>query len=109
MLRFDGRIPRRIYWGIYLLTTLSFVVLISIIMLVFGEESTATNIAILILYVPLIWITFVNQIKRWHDRDKSGKWVLINFIPMIGPIWTFLECGCCRGTVGPNRFGPDPT
>jgi uncharacterized membrane protein YhaH (DUF805 family) len=40
------------------------------------------------------------DIKRWHDRDKSGWWMPILFVPIIGAIWLFLA-----GTPGPNRFG----
>ena len=48
-------------------------------------------------------------IKRFHDRDKSGWWVLIGLIPIIGPIWLLVECGFLKGTPGPNRFGPPVT
>jgi uncharacterized membrane protein YhaH (DUF805 family) len=48
-------------------------------------------------------------VKRWQDRDKSGWWILIGFVPIIGGIWAFVECGCLRGTMGDNRYGPDPT
>ena len=40
------------------------------------------------------------DIKRRHDRDKSGWWMPILFVPIIGAIWLFLA-----GTPGPNRFG----
>jgi uncharacterized membrane protein YhaH (DUF805 family) len=30
-------------------------------------------------------------------------------VPLIGFVWTFIECGLLRGTVGPNRYGEDPT
>jgi uncharacterized membrane protein YhaH (DUF805 family) len=76
-------------------------------------------------------------VKRLHDRNKSG-WYLVLFyiIPsilivagiavgtimedsiMIASIlglvaaaigiWAFIELGCLRGTVGANRYGPDP-
>ena len=46
--------------------------------------------------------------KRWHDRDKSGWWSLIIFVPIIGGIWFLVECGILEGTRGANRFGPDP-
>ena len=46
-------------------------------------------------------------VRRLHDRDKSGWFVLLGLIPIIGAIilivW-FVQ----RGTVGDNRFGPDP-
>ena len=45
------------------------------------------------------------HIKRFHDRDKSGWWVLIGLIPIIGAIWLLIELGFLKGTPGPNRFG----
>ena len=55
-----------------------------------------------------IWIGLAGLAKRWHDRDKSGWWVLLNFIPVIGPLICFIVAGFLRGTSGHNRFGPDP-
>jgi uncharacterized membrane protein YhaH (DUF805 family) len=46
-------------------------------------------------------------VRRMHDLDKSGWWWLIGFIPLVGAI-ILLVWFCQRGTVGPNRFGPDP-
>jgi uncharacterized membrane protein YhaH (DUF805 family) len=56
-----------------------------------------------------LWSGIALQIKRWHDRGKPGVMVLVNFIPIVGGIWAFIECGCLRGTNGPNTFGDDPT
>ncbi len=61
--------------------------------------------------VPLVfamWIHFAVSVKRFHDRDKSGLWVLVFFIPVIGLFWQIIECGGMAGTQGTNRFGPDP-
>lgn len=55
-----------------------------------------------------VWSGVALAVKRWHDRNKTGWWTLIGFIPLIGPVWTFLECGCLPGTRGPNRFGASP-
>ena len=49
------------------------------------------------------------DIKRWHDRDKSGWWMLILLIPIVGAIWFLVELGFLKGTDGPNRFGPPVT
>ena len=46
-------------------------------------------------------------VRRLHDQDKSGWWILIGFIPLIGGIW-LLVLYFIDGTHGPNRFGPDP-
>jgi len=43
--------------------------------------------------------------KRWHDRDKSGWWSLIGFVPIIGGLWMTIELGFLGGTPGGNRFG----
>jgi uncharacterized membrane protein YhaH (DUF805 family) len=56
----------------------------------------------------LLWPLLAIEAKRWHDRDKSAWWLLINLIPIIGPIWALVECGFLRGTTGLNRYGPDP-
>jgi len=73
-----------------------------------GMMSLIGAIIFFILLIPLFWMSFAIQIKRWHDRDKSGWWCLIVLIPYIGPIWAFIENGCLGGTPGPNRFGNDP-
>ena len=106
---FQGRIPRRIFWGYSLAITFAFYAIIFTLAFIGGEQSAAAGIAALVLYIPLVWISLALQVKRWHDRDKSAWWVFISFIPIVGPIWTFVEAGCLRGTVGPNRYGADAT
>ena len=61
-----------------------------------------------LLVLPLFVVAIIAQIKRWHDRNKSGLWVFIHLIPVLGSFWCFIECGCLRGTRGTNRFGEDP-
>lgn len=46
------------------------------------------------------------SVRRLHDQDKSGWWLLINLIPFGGIV--LLVFFCTDGTRGPNRFGPDP-
>lgn len=47
-------------------------------------------------------------LKRWHDRNKSSSWLVLMFVPIVGPIWTLFECGFLKGSPGENRFGSDP-
>ena len=58
--------------------------------------------------VAMTWMHLAVFTKRWHDRDKSGWMILINILPVIGLIWTFIECGLLDGTPGPNKYGPSP-
>lgn len=53
----------------------------------------------------ILWPALAIQAKRWHDRNKSAWWILLNGVPVIGPIWTLIECGFLPGTPGPNKFG----
>jgi uncharacterized membrane protein YhaH (DUF805 family) len=46
------------------------------------------------------WITLAVAVKRDHDRDKSGWWILIIFLSVIGALWYLIECGFLRGTHG---------
>ena len=55
--------------------------------------------------MPLAWISLAVGAKRYHDMDKSGWRQALGLIPLIGPIWVFIELGFVRGTPGPNRFG----
>lgn len=50
--------------------------------------------------------SFAVTVRRLHDTDRSGWWILIDFVPLgsLVLIW-FLAS---PGTAGPNRFGPDP-
>ena len=67
-----------------------------------------TSIVLLLFGILVTWITIAVGIKRFHDRNKSGVWVLIIFVPVIGSLWYLIECGFLKGTTGPNNYGPDP-
>jgi uncharacterized membrane protein YhaH (DUF805 family) len=56
----------------------------------------------------LLWLAIAVSVKRYHDHDRSGWFLLIALIPQLGTFWVLIELGLLRGTRGPNRFGPDP-
>ena len=70
------------------------------------------GVMLLLLVVDLValglwfWTTLATQVKRWHDRGKSGVWMFVGFIPVIGPLWTLVELMFLDGEPGPNKFGP---
>ena len=101
----NGRISRKVYW----LASLPLVALYIVAdLLMEGQPSFGDVILALIILLALSVPSFVLAIKRCHDRDKSGWFVLISFIPVVGPIWLLVELGFLRGSDGQNRFGPDP-
>jgi uncharacterized membrane protein YhaH (DUF805 family) len=107
---FKGRASRTQYWVVSLLASPVIFVALYMNVKANGYDMqqplwTGPGSWLFILLWPLLPVT----IKRWHDRDKSGWWILINLVPLVGDIWSFIENGLLRGTAGENRFGPDPT
>ena len=47
------------------------------------------------------------QVRRLHDLDRSGWWLLISFVPVLGAI-VMLVWFCSKGTADDNRFGANP-
>lgn len=59
-------------------------------------------------FAAVAWVRLALAVKRWHDRDKSGYWVLIELLPVVGFIWSFIETIISAGTIGENQYGHDP-
>ena len=102
---FEGRINRRHFW-IFILAAIAGSLLAALIDL--ASTGQDTGLAYIVFLLIVLWPSLAIQVKRWHDRDKSGWWVLINMIPIIGPIWAIMENGFLPGTEGSNRFGDGP-
>jgi len=99
--QFSGRAIRSEYWYWVLFTIVGSIVAgiidavlgITVIDPLFGLATILPSIAV--------------AIRRLHDLDRTGWWILLGLIPLIG--WIILIIWyCSRGTVGSNRFGPDP-
>ena len=104
----EGRIGRKSY-GLGSLAIGVIVVVAELIDMAVGTASeNGFGIISAIAVLAMLYPSIVLYAKRWHDRDKSGWWTLITFVPLIGQLWMLIECGFLKGTDGPNRFGPDP-
>ena len=60
-------------------------------------------------YLVGLWINLAASVKRCHDRGKSGWWMLLVLIPIVGGIWWLIDLGVLEGDQGPNKYGPDPS
>ena len=105
---FDGRISRQPFWIGTLVLWAASIALSILAGIIVGSASTAMMLIQLVIGLAFLVPSLAVAVKRFHDRDKSGWWVLIIFIPLIGFIWYLVELGFLPGTPGPNRFGPDP-
>jgi uncharacterized membrane protein YhaH (DUF805 family) len=103
------------------------------------DDAASTSAAALSFYLagtPVvvfgIWFLAATTIKRLHDRDKSGWWIvpfeiappvlhrlgdglhhshlpaLLSVLALILNLWGFVELLFLSGAKAPNRFGPDP-
>jgi uncharacterized membrane protein YhaH (DUF805 family) len=105
---FTGRSRRKEYWMFFLLILVASIVIglvegllgLSGMVGPYGPLSTLFLLAILI---PSIAV----GIRRLHDTDRSGWWMLISLVPLVGGI-ILLVFYVSEGTKGPNQYGPDP-
>lgn len=101
-----GRAPRSEYWYFVLFCILGSFALGLVDGIVFGAAlglAPLSTAFALLTFIPSIALAF----RRLHDLDKSGWWLLLSFVPVIGWL-VLLYFMIKRGTVGPNSFGPDP-
>lgn len=105
---FDGRSRRMEYWmfflGIVCATILTSIIdgILGMGGMIGGVYGPLTTILLLGTLVPSI----ACAVRRLHDQDRSGWFVLLGLIPLIGIVllvFMFLE-----GTKGANQYGPDP-
>lgn len=100
---FNGRISRLSYWEF-----MAIFFLLTIFPLSFISSRAQADSYDAMMTLLFLWPSMAVQAKRWHDRNKSAWWILINLVPFIGNLWAFIENGFLPGTQGENRFGADP-
>ncbi len=104
-----GRITRSDYWLRFVLPYFVIFVVISYIDLTVGTyyDKLVVGLLTLLFAVSALYPWIAVGIKRCHDRNRTGWFLLTGLIPLVS-IWLVIELGFLRGTVGQNRFGPDP-
>lgn len=102
---FAGRTPRRSFWLVGILGLSLLQLYLSMLLDIAGAPARVSDG---LSSLAVLWPALAITAKRWHDRNRSAWWILINLVPVLGSVWTFVECGLLRGTAGVNRFGPPP-
>ncbi|MBS1914052.1 MAG: DUF805 domain-containing protein [Bacteroidetes bacterium] len=97
-----GRIARGDFWYATLVILSIFIVL-SIVL-----ETLFSPAASWVLYPVLYWTLLAVAIKRYHDIGRSGLWLLLLLVPVIGPAWAIYSLGFRKGGQRENRYGPVP-
>jgi uncharacterized membrane protein YhaH (DUF805 family) len=133
--KFNGRANRAKFWTAALIFTA-----INLVLVILGyvtDQSVVFQALNGMLSIVLLISSIAVSVKRLHDRNKSGWYLLLfYFVPgvlaavsvLIGEfvedssiiatvlallafaiiVWVVIELGCLRGTVGVNQYGPDP-
>jgi uncharacterized membrane protein YhaH (DUF805 family) len=105
---FEGRARRKEYWYYVLFYCLALITLL-LVDDVTGTLSEKAGIGLLSglfalgTLVPSLAVT----VRRLHDTNRTGWWVLIGIIPLIGDI-VLLVFTVQDSQPGGNRFGPNP-
>lgn len=123
---FKGRARRREYWLFILLSWLICGVIAGVGMalgwqpltaayewkIIPGADATSLDRTIFWLLMAVIALLFLPtiavQVRRFHDRGNSAWMLLWHIVPYAGEL-VILYAMVMPGTVGPNRYGDDPT
>jgi len=106
---FRGRARRTEYWLFVLLQLAVFVAAFVAGSNVLPKDDRFESLLGLpLLHVAVFGLPMLAlQVRRLHDSDKSGWWVLVSLVPYIGLGW-ILWLMVQPGSWGPNRFADDP-
>jgi uncharacterized membrane protein YhaH (DUF805 family) len=101
---FSGRAPRSEYWYWVLFALIASAALRTLDAAIFFDAETGPLQTVfgILTFLPGLAVA----VRRLHDIDRSGWWVLIVFT-IVGII-PLIYWACLKGTDGPNRFGADP-
>jgi uncharacterized membrane protein YhaH (DUF805 family) len=103
---FSGRSARPAFWWWQLFNLCAGIATLAVDSAIFGLGEG---------YTPINWLYTVATIlpslavaaRRLHDIDRSGWWILLALIPLVGII-ILIIWWCKPSQPGPNRFGPNP-
>jgi uncharacterized membrane protein YhaH (DUF805 family) len=102
---FSGRVRRMSFWVNSLLSFLAFLIVVGIAS---GVDNAIAGVFAVLVYLVLVIRSLSVGVRRCHDLNKSGAWVLIALVPLIGGIWALVMQGFMAGDEGANSFGPAP-
>jgi uncharacterized membrane protein YhaH (DUF805 family) len=98
---FAGRARRAEYWQFALVHVIALIVLFAI------DAAIGTSVPYLLYTLAALIPGLAVGVRRLHDTDRSGWWLLISLVPLVGVI-VLLVFLCAAGGPGANKYGADP-
>ncbi|MEC3907149.1 DUF805 domain-containing protein [Tamlana sp. 2201CG12-4] len=105
---FSGRARRQEYWMyviFWILTVITISITLELLEDFIDNDWSSVTIGVFILATFIPWLAV--NVRRLHDTGKSGSYLFINLIPIVGRIW-YIVLMANSGDTGPNQYGPDP-
>ncbi len=99
---FDGRAHRTEYW-MFCLT----IFVIGIALFILSAVVETLGILLGVFYLGILIPSLAVGVRRMHDTGRSGWWILISAIPIVGGIWFFVLT-VLDSEPGENQYGPNP-
>ena len=103
---FSGRARRKEYWMFFLFNFL-IMLGIAIVETVIGLGFMGIGLISFIYAIGVLIPGLAVTVRRLHDTDRSGWWLLVAFIPIVGAL-ALLYFMVVDGTPGANRYGANP-
>ena len=106
---FGGRARRKEYW----MFTLFNILIIFVLAFLDTAASTGNDrfgpagLLLIVYYLAILLPSLAVSVRRLHDTARSGWWIFISIVPLIGSI-VLLVFLATSGNAGTNQYGPDP-
>jgi uncharacterized membrane protein YhaH (DUF805 family) len=115
---FKGRTGRLVYWGVGTFNLIMMIAVVFAYLMAIQDElqnyanseellASGSVLTIWLLILPFFVSNLAVQVRRFHDRDVSGYWLLVWFIPIVGSFFALVQ-GFANmffsGTPGPNQY-----
>lgn len=105
LLNFDGRIRRMGWW----IAGIGMSIVSGVVNDIRDRDLNWLIVTVFAIISLVVWLIGLSlSVRRWHDLNKSGWWILINLIPIFGWIYSLVMLGFMAGDQGANHYGPPP-
>ncbi len=73
-----------------------------------GLRLPVQGLVVWLVNAPALWLMLALCVRRMHDRNYSGWWLMVVVVPVLGAAWLVWQLALRRGLEQANRWGEDP-
>ena len=104
---FKGRTSRKEFWMFVLFNIIFSFAAVALDRILGFSNETGYGVLSTIFSLVMILPALGAEVRRLHDIGKSGWWIFITLVPLIGGIWLIVLLAK-MGDAGENAYGPEP-